>query len=127
MRVDWSLRLLRNMLGHLTLLNIRGRRGRGIVCRHEVRTHASSTTGDWLEIRTPLLELLLGIAQNLSRIVAVGEGLSLIARDDRSVVEEVEKPAAILGENDLLLCSLDGCGKVDVICFLNLLAGLDWT
>ena len=57
-------------------------------------------------------------------MVAPCEFLARVARDDWSVVEEVHKAATVLGENDLLLGSLNGGSEVDVVCLLNLLTRL---
>lgn len=70
------------------------------------------------------MKLDLGFVQNLPSFVGVGKWLSDITRHDWSVVEQVQQSAAVPGENDLLLGSFDGGGKVEVVGLLNLLSGL---
>ena len=79
---------------------------------------------DGLEIRLPLLELLLGVAQNLPCFVTVGEWLADVAWNDRSVVEQVEESAAVFSKDDLLLSSLNCGSEMQVICLLDLLTSL---
>lgn len=71
-----------------------------------------------------MLELALSIVENVAGFRTVSEGLSDVSWHNGSVVEEVQQSATVPGQDDLLLCSLNGGGKVMVIRFLELLAGL---
>lgn len=79
---------------------------------------------DWLEVRLPSLQLAFGLVQDIASFTSISEWLSDIAWDNRSVIQEVEKSATVLSEDDLLLGSLNGGGEVMVISLLQLLAGL---
>ena len=48
-----------------------------------------------------------------------------VAWDDWSVIEEVQHATAVAGENDLLLCALDGGGELGGVRLLELLASLE--
>jgi hypothetical protein len=63
-------------------------------------------------MRLPLLQLLLGVCENLSSLTGMSEWLAHIAWHDGSVIEEVQKTTAVFGKNDLLLSSLDGGSEV---------------
>ena len=56
--------------------------------------------------------------------MAVRKRLAHIAWYHRRVVEEVQETAAMLREDNLLLSTLDGGCKVEVISLLELLSGL---
>lgn len=92
--------------------------------RHQVASQAGRVDLYRFEVRLPHLELLLSIRQNLSCVVGMGERLANVSRNDRRVVEIVQQAAAVLCKNNLLLSTLNGGGKLQVICFLDLLASL---
>lgn len=71
-----------------------------------------------------MLELTLSVVENVASFSTVGERLSNISGHNRSIIEKVQESATVFGEDDLLLCSLDGCGKVVVVGLLELLASL---
>lgn len=48
-----------------------------------------------------------------------------VAWDDWGVIEEVQHAAAVAGENDLLLCALDGGGELGGVSLLELLTSLE--
>jgi hypothetical protein len=54
----------------------------------------------------------------------VGEGLAFVTGYYGVVVKVAQQPPAVGGENDLLLSTFDGGSKVQVIGFLEFLAGL---
>jgi hypothetical protein len=71
----------------------------------------------------PSPEGRLSIIQNLSRGKFLGVGGAVLSGDDGGVVQQAEQLAGVLGEQDLLLGALDdGCG-VQVVGFLEFLAG----
>lgn len=72
----------------------------------------------------PALELSLGISQNLSGIMGMSERLTDVTRNHGRIVEEVQQPAAVLGEDDLLLSTLDGGSELQVVRLLDLLPSL---
>lgn len=92
--------------------------------RHQVASQAGRVDLYSLEVRLPHLELLLSIRQNLPRVVGMSERLADVAWNNRRVVEIVQQAAAVLCENDLLLSTLNGGGKLQVVRFLDLLASL---
>lgn len=76
--------------------------------------------GFWL----PVAEVVFGVVQDLARLGAVGVGLALIAWGDGGTVQELEEAAAVTGQDDLLLGSLDRGEELGVVGFLELLTGL---
>ena len=98
---------------------------RDIVCWHQIGAEAACVGGDGLKVRSPLLELLLSIGQDLSCLVGVGKRLTNIARYDRRVVEQVQEASTISGEDYLLLGTFNGGREVQIICFFNFLTSLE--
>lgn len=80
---------------------------------------------DRLEIRLPVPEFIFGVIEHLASGIGALENGMYVSWHDRRVVKEVQHTASLLGQNDLLLGSLDRGRKVDVIGFLELLASLD--
>lgn len=76
----------------------------------------------WL--RLPVAEIIFGVIQNLASLGAVGVGLALVAWHHGAVVQKLEETAAMAGQDDLLLSTLDRGNKFGVVGFLQLLAGL---
>jgi hypothetical protein len=54
----------------------------------------------------------------------VREWLPNVAWNHRGIVEKVQEPASMLGEDDLLLSTLNGGCKLQIVCLLDLLASL---
>jgi len=77
-----------------------------------------------LYFQSVVAKIIFGISKDLTRCLYLGEWWVHIAGYDWSVIDEVQKPAGMLGKNDLLLCTLDGGCKVVVIGLFELLAGL---
>lgn len=71
----------------------------------------------------PVPQTIFGVVQRLSRQLCLVVRWALFARDDGRVVEQVDKLARLRGEQDLLLGALDDGGGVDVVGFLEFLAG----
>lgn len=95
-----------------------------LIIGHEIAGQTAGGGMDGFQMRLPCLQFLLGIVQHLASRVGMRKGLTLIARHDGGVVEVVQEPAPVLGEDDLLLGALDSGGEVDVVGFLELLPGL---
>lgn len=72
----------------------------------------------------PVAQVILGVIENLSRLLSVVIRGTLVARYDRSIIEEVKKPSAVLGQDDLLLGPLNSCRELGFVRFLELLASL---
>lgn len=72
----------------------------------------------------PCLQLLFGFSQDISGLGGMFKRLAHISWYYRSVIEEVEQTTTILGEDDLLLGSLNGGSKVDVESLLDFLTSL---
>lgn len=72
----------------------------------------------------PVAQVILGVVENLSRLLSVVIRGTHVARYDRGVIEEVKKPSAVLGKDDLLLGPLNSSRKLGFVRFLELLASL---
>lgn len=99
------------------------RAGSGSTGWHGVGTKLPSVARDGGEVGLPLSEFGLGLIEDIFCDLAVLEGSVGVAWDDRSVVDHFKQDAGILGEQDLLLGALDDGGSVNVVGFLELLAG----
>lgn len=73
----------------------------------------------------PVLEVVLGIVQDLPGLRAVEIRPALFTWHDGAVVKELQEAAAVAGEDDLLLGALNGGEKLGVIGLLEFLASLD--
>merc|ERR1711977_629334 len=91
--------------------------------RHQIPFEVSSLGWNILQLWLPVLEIILCIVQDLAGLTGMLVGWTDITRDDGSVVEEVEETATVAGEDDLLLCALDGSCELGSICLLHLLSG----
>jgi hypothetical protein len=100
-------------------------RSRLVIRRHQVRPQSARLTVDWLQVWRPCLQLLLGIVEDLAGFADVRERLAYIAWNNWSVIKVVQEASPVLGEDDLLLGTLDGCGEMEVVGFLELLACLN--
>jgi hypothetical protein len=79
---------------------------------------------DGLNFQPVVLEICLCIVQDLAGGLYFSERRVRIARYDGRVVNEIHKTARMFGQDELLLCALNGGCKVVVICLLELLARL---
>jgi hypothetical protein len=75
-------------------------------------------------LRLPVAEVIFGVVQDLTGLGAVGVWLALVAWHYGGVVQELEEAAAVAGQDDLLLGTLDRGEEFGVVGFLELLAGL---
>lgn len=75
-------------------------------------------------LRLPVLHVIFAVVQNLSSLCTVGVRSLCFTRNDGTVVEEFQKAAAVAGEDDLLLGSLNGSEELSIVSFLQLLTGL---
>ena len=83
----------------------------GSLRRHEIAAHDSlALAHDLIEPWCPVSKVFLCIVENLSSLSRVFEGCTSVSWNDGSVIEKVEKTSTVAGENDLLLCSLNGSG-----------------
>lgn len=73
---------------------------------------------------TPVTQIVFGIVEDLSGLVALCVRDTGVARDDGSVVEEVEQTETVAGEDDLLLGALDGGEELGCVGFFKLLTSL---
>jgi hypothetical protein len=72
----------------------------------------------------PVAKIVLGIIEDLTSLVAVRVGGPSITGHHGSIVKEVKETTAVLGQNDLLLSTLNGRGKFGSVSLLELLARL---
>lgn len=73
----------------------------------------------------PVLEVVLGVVQNLPGLRAVEIRPALLTWHDGAVIEQLQEAAAVTGEYDLLLGALDGGKKLGVVGLLEFLTSLD--
>lgn len=76
------------------------------------------------ELGLPLAQIVLGVIEDLAGLAAVGVRLAGVAGDNGRVVEQLQQALAVAGQDDLLLSTLDGGGKLGLVRLLELLAGL---
>lgn len=74
----------------------------------------------------PCPQFILCIIQDLLSLLTHSICWVRITGYDRSVVQETDESPALLGQENLLLGTLDGGGEVEVVGFLEFLAGLRW-
>lgn len=94
--------------------------GRG---RHSVDTKVAGVGVDGLDIGDPSLELVFSVVENISCGLGVSKGRMCVSRDNRSVVDKVEQLSCVLGQQDLLLGTLNDGGGVKIVGLLELLTG----
>jgi hypothetical protein len=75
-------------------------------------------------LRLPVAEVIFCVVQNLAGLSTVGVGLTLVAWDYGGIVQELEEAAAMAGQDDLLLGSLDRGEEFGIVRLLELLTGL---
>lgn len=78
-----------------------------------------------IRVELPVFQVVLGVVQDLSSLGAMAVWAALVAGDNRAVVEELQEPAAVAGEDDLLLRPFNGGEEFGVVGLLELLTGLD--
>lgn len=103
----------------VTLHRGSGHRGRG----HGVNTKAASVGVDGLDVRSPGSEFVLGYVEHISCRLGVREGRVHVSGNDGSVINKVEQLSCVLGQQDLLLGTLNDGSGVEVVCLLELLTG----
>lgn len=103
----------------VTLHRGSGYRGRG----HGVNTKATSVGVDRLNVGSPGSEFVLGYVEHISCGLGVREGRVHVSRNDGSVINKIEQLSCILGQQDLLLGTLNDGSGVEVVCLLELLTG----
>ena len=91
--------------------------------RHRVRAQLALTAGNRLVGLRPSPQGGLSIIQNLARGQFLGVRGAVLAGDDGGVVQQTQQLAGVLGEQDLLLGTLDDGRGVQVVGFLEFLAG----
>lgn len=96
----------------------------GVTGRHQVAIKHVAGGGHIVDVKTPFAQVLLGIIEDLASLVAVHELRASVARNDRCVIEEVQKTTAVTGENDLFFGALDGSGELCGVGLLKFLASL---
>lgn len=89
---------------------------RVLLCRHQ-STIEISAARDILEIWLPVFQIVLGIIKDLTSLARVLEGGPDVARDNGSVIKEVQKATTVAGEDDLLFGAFDGGGEFGGIGF----------
>lgn len=103
----------------VTLHRSSGYRGRG----HGVNTKAASVGVDRLNVRSPGSEFVLGYVEHISCGLGVREGRVHVSGNYGSVINEVEQLSCVLGQEDLLLGTLNDSSGMEVVCLLELLTG----
>lgn len=76
--------------------------------------------GLWL----PVLQVVFGVVENLSALGAILVHYAGVTWHDGRVVEQVKQATTVLGQDDLLLGTLDGGGELGGIRLFQLLASL---
>ncbi len=102
----------------------RARRTRPRRARHQARSQLPRRRRDRLQARLPPPQILLGVVQDLARVLGVLERMARVAGNDGRVVEKVEQTATVAGQEGLLLRPFDSGGEVHVVGLFELLTGL---
>jgi hypothetical protein len=97
-----------------------GRGGR----RHQVALDAAGGRGHRLVVRAPVAQVILSVFQYLARLRRVLKRWPHVAWHNGIVVQQVQQPAAVTREDDLLLGALNRGSEMLGVGFLELLAGL---
>lgn len=72
----------------------------------------------------PVTQVILGVVQDLAGLGTMGVWVTVVTRDNGGVVQEMQEAPAVAGQNNLLLCPLDGGEELRVIGLLELLTSL---
>ena len=78
---------------------------------------------DRLNVRSPGSKLVLGYVEHISCGLGVREGRVHVSGNDGSVINKVEQLSCVLGQEDLLLGTLNDSSGMEVVCLLELLTG----
>ena len=79
---------------------------------------------DGFKVWLPVAKLVFGVIEDLASMLAVCKFWVGVAWDYGCVVKEIDNPASLPGQNNLLLGALDRRREVDVVRFLELLTRL---
>lgn len=91
---------------------------------HRSHTQSSRVRRNRLDVQSVSLEVGLCVVEDLTGGLDFCEWRVGIAGYDGSVVDKVQKAASMFGQDDLLLCTLNGSCEVLVVGLLELLARL---
>jgi hypothetical protein len=75
----------------------------------------------------PILQIFFGVVEDLSSLRTSTVRRAVLSGDDGLIIEKLEKTAAVLSEDDLLLGALDGGQELGFVGFLELLTSLLYT
>lgn len=111
-----------------------------LVCRHRFLSYSAgfgaslmlagsldaSVIQRWkvIQLKTPILQVIFCIVDHLACLGSILEWSTNITWNNRGIVDKAEEAAAVTSEKDLLLGTLNSCGKFCSICFFYLLTGL---
>ncbi len=73
----------------------------------------------------PVTQIILGVVQNLAALRCVLVRRALGAGDYRRVIEQLQEPLAVTGQDGLLLGTLDGGCELGCVSLLQFLPGLE--
>ena len=79
---------------------------------------------DRLNVQLISAKIILGVGQDLTRCLYLGEGGMNVTRYDRGIIDQVQETTGVLREDNLLLSALDGGCEVEIVGFLELLTSL---
>ena len=79
---------------------------------------------DRLNVQLVSAKIILGVGQDLTCCLYLGEGRMNVARYDRGIIDQVQETTGVLREDNLLLSALDGGCEVEIVGFLELLTSL---
>ena len=70
---------------------------------HQVAVKHVAADADIINLEAPVTEILLSIVEDLASLWTVLEQWTGVARDDWSIIEQVQETTAVASEDDLLL------------------------
>lgn len=91
---------------------------------HGAHTEVSCVRVDGLNNQLVTAEVVFGIIENLPCYIPLRKCRTSIPWHNRSVVNQIQEATGMLGQDDLLLCPLDGSCKMMVVRLLELLSSL---
>jgi len=91
---------------------------------HGSGAEVTSRRMDGFHIRGPCAQLVFGIIEHLACGLDAFKRRMRVAGDNRGIVEQVHETPGLLCQQDLLLGTLNRGREVEVVRFLEFLAGL---
>jgi hypothetical protein len=91
---------------------------------HRSNPQVSRIGRDRFYLQAVTLKVTLGIVEDYTCGLCLCKGRMSVTWDNRGVVDQVQKSTSMFGQDNLLLGPFNGGREVEIVCLLELLAGL---